>query len=72
MRTHWVSLGSNETDGIAEREWLWFAPQHGKVPAGGVSMTTAGRLWVLREEVASATVMRQMLLGSPLTPFTCD
>lgn len=64
MGTRRILLGSGENAGIAG-ERLWFAPRCGKAPAGGVSMTKAGSLWVLGEEVASGAATGRMSPGPP-------
>lgn len=51
--------------GIAEGQWLWFAPQRGKVPAGGVSVAKAGSLWVPGEGVATVQPWDMCLLCHP-------
>lgn len=72
MGVCWVLSGSGENAGVAEGEWLWFAPQCGKVPAGGVSMTKVGNSWVLGEKVASGKAMGHVFPVPPrlLSPAT--
>ena len=65
MGTHWVLLGCSENTGITEGERLWFVPQHGDVPAEGVSMTKVGSSWVLGEEVALGAAMGRVSPGPP-------